>query len=88
MRRLYLTLAGLCWLGLGGCHHYCSHGVCDCVMDDHCLTRAPWVHNYGAPPIVDGPVGPVDGAPLAAPMPAAPMPAAPTPPSDVTPKKL
>jgi hypothetical protein len=49
MRR-FLSVLGLFALGaFAGCHHTCTHGVCDCEMDDHCFTRAPWV-KYAAPP--------------------------------------
>ncbi len=66
MRRLYLTLLGLSWLALfAGCHHYCSHGVCDCLFDDQCCTRAPWV-KLGPPAVLGAPIdaGP---APIAVP---------------------
>jgi hypothetical protein len=58
MRRLLLSILGLCGLGLVGCHHVCSHGACDCEFDDHCCTRAPYIH-YGAPVIGVTPVAPV-----------------------------
>ncbi len=56
MRRLLVSLLGLSGLGLAGCGHYCTHGMCDCWIFDHCCTRAPWV--YQRPPVVLGaPVG-------------------------------
>ncbi len=73
MRRLFLSSLGLSWLALlTGCHHWCSHGVCDCLYDDHCCTRAPWV-KFGPPAALGAPVDAVPGdvvpAPAAVPPP-------------------
>jgi hypothetical protein len=76
MRRLFLSLLGLAWLGLAGCHHNCSHGVCDCEFDDQCFMRAPWANHsghYGAPTpdVLGAPTAPFDGAPSGPAMPPA-----------------
>ena len=43
---------GRCGAGGRGGHGH-THGVCDCILDDHCASRAPWVRCGGH---VDGPV--------------------------------
>ncbi len=40
--------------GGGGCgsgqfSSACWHGVCDCVMDDQCIARQPWLYGNVAP---------------------------------------
>jgi hypothetical protein len=54
MRRLVLSMLSL--VALAGCDHVCSHGVCDCLVDDHCCTRAPWVQYGPAPASFGAPV--------------------------------
>jgi hypothetical protein len=75
MRRLLQLLLGLSWLGLVGCGHYCTHGACDCWLDDHCCTRAPWVYQR-APVTLGAPVGAPEVAPPPVSIPPAPMPPA------------
>jgi len=38
-----------------------THGVCDCAVDEHCSSRAPWIRM--APPVVLG--GPIEAVPVA-----------------------
>ncbi len=51
MRRWMLFFAVVVFVGsLAGCKcRSFSHGVCDCEIDNHCHTRAPWTRN--APPM-------------------------------------
>jgi hypothetical protein len=43
MRRMLLLLVvGLIGC-VAGCKHSQSHGVCDCIEDNHCAERAPWL---------------------------------------------
>ena len=71
MRRGFLSLVALGLVGLAGC--YCSHGVCDCICDDHCCTREPWIA-YGPPPLpgpyigLGAPIGPPVDVPAGAPV--------------------
>ena len=67
--------AGGC--GAGGCGAGCGigsrlgdgtclqHGICDCDIDDHCLTRSPWVRY--APVALGIPVQPLPVEPLPVP---------------------
>jgi hypothetical protein len=68
MRRLFLSLLGLCGLALAGCEHYCTHGACDCCFDDHCCSRSPWV-SHRPPAVLGAPIGAIETIP--APMPPA-----------------
>ena len=45
MRRFLLSVVALSFLSaLVGCKCVTTHGVCDCVADDHCSTRQPWIN--------------------------------------------
>jgi hypothetical protein len=66
MRRVFLSVLSLSGLALVGCDHVCSHGVCDCDFDDHCSTRAPWVHMAGHVAFGEH-IGPVQATPIPAP---------------------
>ena len=49
MRHLMLSLFVVSLLfSMAGCHT--SHGVCDCVIDDHCSSRSPWIRLGGPVP--------------------------------------
>jgi hypothetical protein len=51
MRHWMLSIVVLSMLiSMVGCKcHPHMHGICDCDYDDHCVTRAPWLRNGGAP---------------------------------------